>query len=145
MAKLSFDKNGLKKGTRVISAANLPSDLTIDDPRAFLIKMRSTFLKNAREAKGLGKEEVSKKCKVSLSILERVESGKIDEQDMMLLHALSEIYEIDYPSLLFLYRLANRPDRTRVEKLAAYHNQDIDSATQKELLDFLAKLKDSLP
>lgn len=84
MARLPFDKKEQKKRGRVISVANLPPDLTIDDPRAFLKKMRSAFLKKAREAEGLSKEEVSQKCSVSLSILDRVKSGKIDEQDMML-------------------------------------------------------------
>ena len=116
MAKLPFGKKEREKGFRMISVVNLTPDLTIDDPRAFLKEMRSTFLKKAREAKGLTKEEVSQKCMVSLSILEKVESGKIDEQDMMLLHTLSEIYEVDYYSLLFLYKLAKRPDRTKVEK-----------------------------
>jgi transcriptional regulator with XRE-family HTH domain len=145
MAKLPFDEKENRKGDRVISVANLPRDLIIDNPRTFLREMRSTFLKKVREGRGLRKEEVSQKCGIPISKLEDIESGKIGEQEMMILHILSEIYELDYPSLLFLYRLANRPERITVDKLAAYHKQDIDSATQQELLDFLGKLKDSLP
>ena len=144
MAKLVFDKKGLAKGHRDISVVELPPDLIIENPRAYLEEMRANFLKLARNAKGLTEQDISKKCGIRIDEFKRIESGKITEQDMMILHDLSIIYGLDYYDLLFLFKLAGRSEKKQ-EKLAAYHNQDIDSKTQKELTDFLTKLKDSLP
>ena len=144
MAKLPFDRNKLAKGHRDISVVDLPNDLIIDNPRAYLEEMRANFLKMARKARELTEEDILKKCRINIEELKRIESGKVKEQDMMLLHDLSNIYGLDYYDLLFLFRLAGRSEKKQ-EKLAAYHNQEIDSKTQKELTDFLTKLKDSLP
>jgi transcriptional regulator with XRE-family HTH domain len=144
MAKLLFDKNGLAKGQRDISVVDLPTDLIIDNPRFYLEEMRANFLKLARKAKGFSEHDASKKCGINIEEYKRIESGKVKEQDMMILHDLSILYGLDYYDLLFLFKLAGRSERKQ-EKLAAYHNQEIDSKTQKELTDFLTKLKDYLP
>jgi transcriptional regulator with XRE-family HTH domain len=129
---------------KVISVANLPNEFTIEDPQAYIKLMRSSFLKKVRVSKGLSRKEVSFKAGVNIEDIDRIEQGLVNEQDMMALSELCELYDIDYPSILFLFKLAKRPEQNKVEKMAAYHDQKIDEETQKELIGFLSKLKDSI-
>ncbi len=142
MKKNSFDERENPRVDRDISVANLPPDLIIEDPAEYVREMRATYLKRARQAKGLRLEEVAEKCNLGIEELKRIESGEVDEQDMAILNDLAIVYSIDYPSLLFLFRLARRPDRTQAIKMAACHDQKIDEKTQKDLVEFVEKLKE---
>lgn len=144
MRKQPPSQSDLHEVGRDISVANLPPDLVIEDPAKYLREIRATFLRKAREARGLTIEEVATKCHIDVHDLRRIESGKVNEQDMAVLSDLATVYGIDYPSLLFLFRLARRPDRTQTYKMAAYHDQKIDKKTQEELIQFVEKLKDSI-
>ena len=105
--------------------------------------MKNSFLKKIRENKNLTIQDVAKRCRIEIKELKRIESGAITEEDMMILSRLADFYGIDYPSLLFLFKLARRPELHKIEKMAAYHDKKIDEKTQKELIDFVSKLKDS--
>ena len=133
-----------KENNKVISVANLPDQLQIEDPKEYIRQFRTTFLKKVREKKELSVEEAAKQYRIDSKELERIEEGNVNEQDMMLLNRIADFYGVDYPSLLFMFKLARRPERRKVEKIAAYHDQKIDEETQKDLEDFLSKLRDSL-
>lgn len=133
-----------EENDKVISVANLPKEFTIEDPQAYIKLMRSSFLKKTRVSIELSREEVSVKTGVNIDDLNRIEKGLVTEQDMMALSDLCELYGLNYPSILFMFKLAKRPGQNKVEKMAAYHDQKIDEETQKELMAFLSKLKDSI-
>jgi transcriptional regulator with XRE-family HTH domain len=137
------EKKEIKKGN-VISVANLPKDFLIDDPQDYIRFMRTTYLKKTRASQDLSINEVSRNTGIDKDELIRIESGQVNEQDMMALSKLCELYDIDYPGILFMFKLARRPERQKIEKMAAYHDQKMDEETQKELVDFLSKLKDSI-
>lgn len=137
-------RKGDKRAKEIISVANLPSDFIIEDPKAYIIGMRTTFLKKTRESKNRSLIEVSQELEIKEDDLQRIESGQVNVQDMMALNKLCEFYKLDYPSILFLFKLAQRPERRKAEKLAAYHDQKIDEETQKEIMAFLSKLKDDI-
>jgi len=132
-----------KKG-REISVANLPPDLTIQDPQDYIRRVRSTFLAKVREKKGLDQDAVAKKCGINSDELKRIESGKVHEQDMMVLNTLAELYGIDYPSLLFMFKLAKLQTEETTLKMAAHHYQRIDDETQGKIMSFLEKIKESI-
>lgn len=140
MTTLPFDKGKQD----ILSVANLPDDVVIDDPREFIKMFRTHFLGRARNAKGLSLEEASKQIGISKSELIRIEDANVNAQDIMVLSKISELYSIDYSNLLFLFRLAQRPDRKKIQKIAAYHQQQLDEKTQEEILKFINELKDSV-
>lgn len=129
---------------KVISVANLPDDYTIKDPSAYIKHFRTTYLKRVRENQRLSIQHVAKECNIRDEELIRIESGAITEQDMMILNRIAGFYGIDYPGLLFLYKLAKRPEHGEILKMAAYHDQRIDEETEKELISFLSKFKDAI-
>jgi transcriptional regulator with XRE-family HTH domain len=137
-------ERGKKNMKRGVSAANLPEELTIQNPKDYIHEMRTTFLRKQRERASLTRESVAEKCGIDVGILKRIESGVVDEQDMIVLNSLAEIYGVDYSHLLFLFKLAQRPEHWKIDKLAAYHDQRIDEETEKELIGFLEKLKDDI-
>lgn len=134
--------NSVKKEfeAKEISVANLPSEFTIKDPKSFILKMRKNFLRKAREAKKLSLDEVAKKCGITSKELNRIETGNINEQDMMILHELSKVYNLDYSNLLYMFKLIE----CSVPKefgLAAFHDPNIDFETQKKLQKLIESLK----
>lgn len=139
--KKGDEKN--KSSSKIISAANLPPDFTIKHPKDFIAEMRTSFLRKAREAKKLTLEEVSKQLYMPIEEMSRIESGKVNVQDMMILHELATLYSVNYHRLLTLFKLAEV--KTDVEYgIAACHKEDIDKETQKRILDLANKLRDQL-
>ncbi len=125
----------------LFSAANLPEEFVIKNTRKYISEMKHSFLKKARLRKELSLKEVAEKFSMPIEEMQRIEKGIVNEQDMMLLHSMSELYELNYFSLLSLFRLAERnPDFEY--GFAAYHDDNIDNETQKELRELLTKLKD---
>lgn len=99
-------KDKEKNTTRDLSAANLSAEFIIKDPRDYIKEIRKTFLRKAREAKKLSLKDVANKLNVSPADLKAMEEGNINEKHLMLLHELSDLYDIDYHRLLYLYKLA---------------------------------------
>lgn len=135
---------GDKKDTKereAISSANLPKELVIEDPKVYIRMMRTTFLRKVRETRNMSFDEACKKSGIKSDDLRRIESGQVNEQDMMALSKVCDLYGIDYANVLYLFKLAQRPERQNVEKMAAYHDQKMDEQTQKELIEFLSKLQ----
>ncbi|HEM7854167.1 TPA: helix-turn-helix domain-containing protein [Burkholderia multivorans] len=124
-----------------ISAANLPDAFHIKDPRAYLLQFRKSLLKRLRNDKGLSVSEVSKATGVSNGEIERLEEGNVRESDMAPLYSLSDFYGIDYSTVLYIFKLAKRPQNDTEYKLAAYHDPKMDDAAQRAISDFLSKLK----
>jgi transcriptional regulator with XRE-family HTH domain len=132
-----------KLAAEIISVANLPPDFTIKNPKSFIAEMRVTFLRKAREAKKLTLEEVSKQLYMPLEEMSRIESGKVNAQDMMILHELANLYGVDYHRILALFKLAEA--KADVEYgIAACHKENIDKETQDKILDIANKLRDQL-
>lgn len=139
--KKGDEKN--KASVENISVANLPADFTIKHPKNFIAEMRTSFLKKAREAKKLTLEEVSKQLYMPIEEMSRIESGKVNAQDMMILHELSTLYDVDYYRLLTLFKLAEA--KTDEEYgIAACHKENIDKETQQKILNIASKLRDQL-
>lgn len=133
-----------KRQSIELSITNLPQACIINDPRQYLQKIRSTFIKKVREINNLNIDDIASKCNLTKVELERIEKGNISEQDMSTLFALATTYELDYPSLLFLYKLATLPAKSQITKLAAYHDQKINEDTLKDFLELVDKIKDSI-
>lgn len=125
-----------------IMAGNIPQEFIINDPRTFITKMKSSFLKKVREISNLSLEQVASKCSISSEELNRIESGKITEQDMMVLHDLSEIYKLDYNNLLFIFKLV-KSNKNKDYGVAAFHDPNIDLETRKNLEELIKYLKDA--
>ena len=123
------------------SASDLRDEYVIKDPAEYVVEFRKSFLKWAREMKGLSKSTVCRECDISTGELDRVEKGNVSEKDMMLLNKLAGLYGLSYPYLLGLFKLARRPQKFSAVKLAAYHSTDIDEATQKKIAEFILRLK----
>lgn len=130
------------KNKQLVSAAFLPSDYIINDPKSFIYEMKSSLLRKIRERKGLSLEHVSGVCEISVFELQRIESGKVNEQDLSVLFEISELYKIDYHSLLFMFKLAG-PNASEKYGIAAFHDQHIDSDTQEQLKKIIEKLGDN--
>ena len=128
----------------IISAANLPPDYAIVNPREFIKNFRASFLKRARDFNMMTLEQVATSIGIQAEELARIEKGEVDERDMMALQGLSDLYKLDYPGLLYLFKLLKQPNHEKTVKMAACHNQEIDEATMKELNDFISKLEDSI-
>lgn len=82
-----------------------------------------TFLRSARERKGLSLRGVEKQTGVSNAYLSQIESGKINQPSPNILYKLSEIYQVSYDELL---KLAGHPTS--------------DSPSHEEADSFLARL-----
>ncbi len=126
-----------------LSASSLKEEFIISDPAEYVNKFRQSFLKWAREKKGLAKTSVCSYCHITSNELDRVEKGNISEKDMMLLSKLAKLYGVSYHYLIALFRLARRPQKASLVKLAAYHDTDMDEATQKKVAEFILKLKEA--
>ncbi len=128
----------------VISVANMPDEMKIKDVAKYIAEVRSSFLGNAREKRGMKIEDVAKHCGVSVEEIKRVESGNVTEQDMLILSKIARLYNVNYANLLFLFRLAKFRDHDSSMKMAAYHDQKMDEETQKEVSEFIKKFKEAI-
>ncbi len=125
-----------------VSAANLPEDLQINNPRHFIKEMRTTYLKNIRLKLKMTEEEVAKECDIEIDELQSIEAGSVNTNHMMALHALSEFYKIDHHRLLSLFNLLERKPTENRYGLAASHRKEVDKKTQKELEAFIENFKE---
>ena len=111
MLKTDNQEKSYRKGITMkddVSAANLPEDLQINNPKHFIKEMRSAYLKNIRLKLKMTEEEVTKKCNIKLNELKSIEAGSVNTNHMMAIHALSKFYKIDYHRLLSLFNLLKR-------------------------------------
>jgi len=129
-----------KRSGEIISVANLPAEYVIRDPGKFISEMRSSFLKRARERMHLTLQEVSARIGIKPDELSSVEAGKVNATHMMLLHQLSELYEVEYTHLLYLFRLA-KENAEEEYGIAAFHDKDLDSETEEDLKKLIMVLK----
>lgn len=132
-----------KGASELISVANLSPELIISNPKNLITEMRTSFLSKARESKGLLVEDVASKLHMPVSEITRIESGRVKSEDMMILHELSVLYDIDYYRLLTLFKLAEiRPDTDFA--MAACHKANLDKETQEKVKDIAKKLRERL-
>lgn len=124
-----------------VCAGSLPEDFSIDNPREFIATFRATYLLKVREAKGFSLEEVAEAISFDVKDLVRVEHGKVSAQDMALLYALCELYQIDYYQILSMFRLVEQKDEGCQYGLAAYHDGNIDKETKRDLVNLVESLK----
>jgi transcriptional regulator with XRE-family HTH domain len=134
------EEKARKRSDEIISVANLPAEYTIRDPRKFISEMRSSFLRKARERMNLTLQEVSAKIGVGTEELASIEAGKVKATHMMILHQLSELYQIEYTHLLYLFKLATESTEEEYG-IAAFHDKDLDLETEEELKKLITTLK----
>jgi transcriptional regulator with XRE-family HTH domain len=81
------------------------------------------FLRAAREQKSLSLRAVEKQLGISNAYLSQIESGKIKQPSPIILHKLSELYNISYSEILKLagYPIPDETDQSegRLSELTA--------------------------
>jgi transcriptional regulator with XRE-family HTH domain len=128
----------------LISAGHLPSELRINDPKEFVKQFRALLLRKLRELRGISARDASTTAGISASDLARLEEGNVSASDLSVLHSLAAMYRVDYPSLLSVFKLTERPRADDPLKLAAYHDPKADEETKKAMGEFLSLLKDKI-
>ncbi|PNG24403.1 helix-turn-helix domain-containing protein [Methylocella silvestris] len=83
-------------------------------------------------------EEVSKK-EVSNAYLSQIETEKIQKPSPNVLHALAEIYKIEYEQLMEMagYIPASRGETERHGRVATFAEHNLTSAEEAELVEYL--------
>lgn len=100
------------------------------------------FLQSSREAKHLSLRAVEKATGVSNAYLSQVESGKIKQPSPTILHKLSEVYEVEYNTLLTLAGYPVQSDATnKTVSRTIERFGDITKEEEEQLVDFLAFLR----
>lgn len=142
MSKSQLWNDSRKVDPNDVSIANLPAGFIIEDVEAYGKEFRENFLRWTRERRGMDLVEAAKQIGIDQRKLEAIENGKVTEKDLMFLSRIAQVYEIDYPRLLFVFGLTKQRNWLQAEKLAAYHDQQIDEKTEKELLEFIARISE---
>ncbi len=83
-------------------------------------------------------EEASKK-EVSNAYLSQIETEKIQKPSPNVLHALAEIYKIEYEQLMEMagYIPASRSETERHGRVATFAEHNLTSAEEAELVEYL--------
>lgn len=101
------------------------------------------FLKATREQRGLSLRAVERKTGISNPYLSQLEGGKIQQPSPVMLHKLSELYEISYATVLQLanYPVPNQspapaPDAGFASRIGAITKEE-----EEELIEYLHFLR----
>lgn len=104
-----------------------------------------TYLKEAREKKGLSLRDVEVRISVSSGHLSMIEQGKVKAPSPRILHELAKVYDLSYVDLMKRagYLPSNAPDSTShrmfafrgTEKLTDEQRKRIQRLIDLELLD----------
>jgi transcriptional regulator with XRE-family HTH domain len=85
-------------------------------------------------------EEATEK-EVSNAYLSQIENNKIQQPSPNVLHALSEVYAVDYGQLMemagHITPSMNRPETKRHGRVATFAGHNLTQSEEAELLDFL--------
>lgn len=107
------------------------------------IKLFGQFIRSAREQKGLSLRAVEDATEISNAYLSQLEQGKIKQPSPVILHKLSELYEVSYAEMLRLVgypvpdESENNPHRTAfASRIGAITQEE-----EEELLNYLEFLR----
>ncbi len=101
------------------------------------------YLESIRKDRGMTLRQVEEGAnkEVSNAYLSQIEQNKIQKPSPNILHALAEIYAIDYEKLMemagYIAPSKRRSDDERHGRVATFAEHHLTSAEEAELLDFL--------
>jgi transcriptional regulator with XRE-family HTH domain len=101
------------------------------------------YLESIRQDRGMTLRQVEEGTnkEVSNAYLSQIEQNKIQKPSPNILHALSEIYAIDYEKLMemagYIAPSKGRRDDQRHGRVATFAEHHLTSAEESELLDYL--------
>jgi len=101
------------------------------------------YLESIRKDRGMTLRQVEEGTnkEVSNAYLSQIEQNKIQKPSPNILHALAEIYAIDYEKLMemagYIAPSKRRGDDERHGRVATFAEHHLTSAEEAELLDFL--------
>jgi HTH-type transcriptional regulator, competence development regulator len=101
------------------------------------------YLASIRSDRKLSLRAVEEKTKkqVSNAYLSQIETGKIQQPSPNILHALSELYEISFESLMdkagYITPASARKDETRHGRAATFAEHNLTPAEERELMQYL--------
>ncbi len=107
------------------------------------IKLFGQFIRSAREHKGLSLRAVEQLTEISNAYLSQLEQGKIKQPSPVILHKLSELYEVSYVEILRLIGYPV-PDEYENKNSASNFAARIGTIThdeEEELLNYLEFLR----
>lgn len=136
-------RNGeLLRNDYVPTLSNLREQFLISNPNDYIKKFRSSFLRWVREGENISKADIETSCGIAVKDLERIESGQVNEGDLMNLQKLAKRYSISYFHLLAAFKLVKKQQKNSDFKMAAYADTKMDEETIKRITEFIVKLKD---
>lgn len=114
------------------AAAGISDDVTLGE---YLASIR-----NDRKLSLRAVEEKTKK-QVSNAYLSQIETGKIQQPSPNILHALSELYEISFESLMdkagYITAASARQHEARHGRAATFAEHNLTPAEERELMQYL--------
>lgn len=105
------------------------------------------YLASIRQDRKLTLREVEEATskEISNAYLSQIENGKIQQPSPNILHALAELYGVDYEGLMekagYITTTKNRGSDERHGRAATFAEHNLTSAEETELLDYLAFLR----
>lgn len=82
---------------------------------------------------------------VSNAYISQLENGRVTNPSPNILHALAEIYKVDYIALMqlagYLPQASNRNDKARHGRAATFAEHNLTKEEEAELLDYLKYLR----
>ena len=109
------------------------------------------YLASIRTARQMTLRQVEQATdkEVSNAYLSQIENDKIQKPSPNVLHALAEIYGIDYGNLMemagHITPTQNRPDGQRHGRIATFAEQDLTPEEEAELINYLQYLRSRKP
>lgn len=102
-----------------------------------------SYLKTLREAKRLSLREVEKGTGVSNAYVSQLESEKIKQPSPIVLHKLSQLYEVSYELLMERvgYPVSNSAVNTKARQQASHRFGTVTNDEEIALLEYLAFLR----
>ena len=106
-------------------------------------KRLGQFLRTARERKGLTLRAVEQSTQISNAYLSQLESGKIKQPSPVILHKLSEIYEVSYAAAMLHagYPLPNEHKQGERAKRMTGPFNDLTEEEEIELSEYLTFIR----
>ncbi|MBW4092599.1 MAG: helix-turn-helix transcriptional regulator [Proteobacteria bacterium] len=105
------------------------------------------YLSKLRGAAGMTLREVEEATRrdVSNAYLSQLENGKINRPSPNILHALARVYGVNYEDLMeragYLVAEPNRTSEKRHGRVATFAIDDITTAEENQILEYVAFLK----
>lgn len=108
-----------------------------------MTKTLGKYLQAAREKKGLTLRAVERATGISNPYLSQLESGKIKQPSPIMLHKLSELYEVPYSDVLELagYPVPDRSNEAVTDIIVASRIGPVTKDEEDALIEYLEFLR----